>query len=103
MLQWKSVDLERAAFEKEAVIVALRSCEEWDALPQSRVVPDFPVALRRIPSQAASDKLASSSGPPKSCLQGVRVVELSRVIAAPVAGRTLAAHGADVIWVSGFH
>jgi crotonobetainyl-CoA:carnitine CoA-transferase CaiB-like acyl-CoA transferase len=34
-------------------------------------------------------------------LGGVRVLDLSRVIAAPVAGRTLAAHGADVMLVSG--
>ena len=34
-------------------------------------------------------------------LSGVRVLDLSRVIAAPVAGRTLAAHGADVLLVYG--
>lgn len=34
------------------------------------------------------------------CLRGLRVVELSRVIAAPKAGKTLAAHGADVLWVT---
>ena len=34
-------------------------------------------------------------------LAGVRVLDLSRVIAAPVAGRTLAAHGADVLLVYG--
>ncbi|KAL3306616.1 acyl-CoA transferases/carnitine dehydratase [Colletotrichum asianum] len=31
---------------------------------------------------------------------GLRVVEMSRVIAAPLCGKTLAAHGADVIWVT---
>uniref|UniRef100_UPI000550D2AC CoA transferase n=2 Tax=Bradyrhizobium liaoningense TaxID=43992 RepID=UPI000550D2AC len=34
-------------------------------------------------------------------LSGLRVLDLSRVIAGPVAGRTLAAHGADVLLVSG--
>ena len=34
-------------------------------------------------------------------LSGVRVLDLSRVIAAPVAGRTLAAHGADVLLIYG--
>jgi len=33
----------------------------------------------------------------------LKVLELSRVIAAPVAGKTLAAHGADVIWVTSPH
>jgi Predicted acyl-CoA transferases/carnitine dehydratase len=34
-------------------------------------------------------------------LEGVRVLDLSRVIAGPVAGRTLAVHGADVLLISG--
>jgi len=34
-------------------------------------------------------------------LAGVRVLDLSRVIAGPVAGRTLAVHGADVLLISG--
>ena len=34
-------------------------------------------------------------------LAGLRVLDLSRVIAGPVAGRTLAAHGADVMLISG--
>ena len=37
----------------------------------------------------------------RSSALGVRVLDLSRVIAAPVAGRTLAAHGADVLLVYG--
>ena len=43
---------------------------------------------------------ASAEGVPKRPLKGLRVLELSRVLAAPVAGRTLAHHGADVIWVT---
>lgn len=34
------------------------------------------------------------------CLKGLRVAEMSRVIAAPLCGKTLAAHGAGVIWVT---
>lgn len=99
MLEWKSVDLETAAFKGGAVIVALRSFKDWDALPQSKIVPDFPITLRRIQTENPSILPASYPTLQSSCLEGIRVVELSRVIAAPVAGRTLAAHGADVIWV----
>ncbi|EEP75701.1 predicted protein [Uncinocarpus reesii 1704] len=44
-------------------------------------------------------------GPWATCppLHGLRVLELSRVIAAPVAGRTLAALGADVLWLTAPH
>lgn len=97
--QWKSVDLETAGTEKgKLAIYALRSYSEWDAHPQSAAIDNNPIRVRQF-----------AQGPPKSlsttksssrCLQGVRVLEMSRVIAAPVAGKTLAAHGADVLWVT---
>lgn len=43
---------------------------------------------------------ASTEDISKRPLKGLRVLELSRVLAAPVAGRTLAHHGADVIWIT---
>ncbi len=36
-------------------------------------------------------------------LEGVRVLDLSRIIAGPVAGRALAQHGADVLMINGPH
>ncbi|KAJ4294109.1 hypothetical protein N0V90_007799 [Kalmusia sp. IMI 367209] len=100
MLEWKSVELESAAFENGAVIVALRSFDEWDALPQAKAVVDFPITVRKI--NTALSHVPPSSAPllKDKCLRGIRVVEMSRVISAPVAGKTLAAHGADVIWVT---
>jgi hypothetical protein len=100
MLEWRSVELERAAFENEAVIVALRSFQEWDTLPQAKAVADFPIKVKKIGGESPPVPLSSGPEAQKYCLTGVRIVELSRVIAAPVAGRTLAAHGADVIWVT---
>jgi len=72
---------------------------QWDALPQSKAIPNMPITLERIGSGKpdSSGRVHQSSN---KCLSGLRVVELSRVIAAPVAGKTLAAHGADVIWVT---
>ncbi|KAF2821342.1 CoA-transferase family III [Ophiobolus disseminans] len=99
MLQWKAVEIEDAAFREGAVIAALRSFEEWDTLRQANSVADFPILIKSIAKgkpyvppvpQLAGDK----------CLRGIRVLEMSRVIAAPVAGKTLAAHGSDVIWIT---
>src|SRR4029077_14360140 len=38
-----------------------------------------------------------------SDLSGIKVVDLTRIIAGPVCGRTLAAHGADVMLVTAAH
>ncbi|KAF9892975.1 hypothetical protein FE257_000567 [Aspergillus nanangensis] len=100
---WQALDLETAAFPAGAVISALRTYAEWDALPQATAVADFPILLRRIgdaPVGLPGQLLLSADNDPDKCLRGLRVLELSRVIAAPVCGRTLAAHGADVLWVT---
>jgi hypothetical protein len=99
ILEWRSLDLETEAFNGGAVIAALRSFEEWDALPQAKAVADFPILLRKIADSNPYIPPISLEGDDK-CLKGIRVVEMSRVIAAPVAGKTLAVHGADVIWVT---
>ncbi|KAI8631615.1 CoA-transferase family III [Xylariaceae sp. FL1651] len=114
--KWKSVELETVAVEEKGLaLYALRSFEEWDALPQARALGDLPVSVRRVghlspPSTSPSALSAFRRSPldghaqlKQQCLSGVRVLELSRVIAAPVAGKTLAAHGADVLWVTSPH
>lgn len=92
------MDLETEATEKgKLAIYALRSYAEWDALPQASAIDDNPILIKQL-----------APGPPKAlpettssrCLKGIRILEMSRVIAAPVAGKTLAAHGADVLWVT---
>ncbi|KAI0873254.1 CoA-transferase family III [Hypoxylon argillaceum] len=105
----KAVELETVAVEQKGLaIYALRSFAEWDALPAAQALPDIPVSLLRrvddIPGPSPHPlrgTLGSSTGQGESrCLSALRVLELSRVIAAPVAGKTLAAHGASVLWVT---
>ncbi|KZL64150.1 CoA-transferase family 3 [Colletotrichum incanum] len=96
---WLSVDLERAGIEHGLAIYALRTYEEWDNHPQSISIASQPILLRKFSNgpKGFPDHLVRGAD---RCLGGLRVVELSRVIAAPVAGKTLAAHGADVLWVT---
>ncbi|KAI0858026.1 CoA-transferase family III [Xylaria cubensis] len=105
--RWKSVELETVAVEEKGLaIYALRSFDEWDAAPQARAVADLPVRLRRVDVSSPSTPIIHrkrEGGSTQRCLSGLRVLELSRVIAAPVAGKTLAAHGADVLWVTSPH
>jgi crotonobetainyl-CoA:carnitine CoA-transferase CaiB-like acyl-CoA transferase len=101
ILKWKSVDLETVGTaEGRLANYALRSYGEWDVLPQSRAISNNPVVLQQV---TAGPPKALPSTQSKKCLHGLRVVEMSRVIAAPVSGMTLAAHGADVLWVTSYN
>lgn len=96
---WTTLDLETSAINAGLAVAGLRSYEEWDRLPQASAISEFPINIRKIADGRPSP---SSNLKPdgRKCLQGLRVVEIDRVIAAPVAGRTLAAHGADILWVT---
>ncbi|KAK5940043.1 hypothetical protein PMZ80_007461 [Knufia obscura] len=94
-----ALDLETAAVDASAVIFAIRRYDEWDGTPQAQAVQDFPITISKV---ANSEPHRFTQGPDnaRGCLSGLRVLEMSRVIAAPVAGKTLAAHGADVLWIT---
>ena len=93
------MDLEAEAFRRKGVIAALRRYEEWDETGQGMAVLEYPVRLRKVRDGARYMSPRMGAGGAK-CLSGLRVLEFSRVIAAPVAGKTLAAHGAEVLWVT---
>jgi crotonobetainyl-CoA:carnitine CoA-transferase CaiB-like acyl-CoA transferase len=96
LMQWDAEAFEIAAYEAGGVVSMMRSHDEWSALPQAKALAGLPViALEKI-GDAAPKPWPAGDRP----LAGLRVLDLSRVIAGPVAGRTLAAHGADVLLVS---
>ena len=101
LMQWKGEDFETAAYAAGGVVALMRSYDEWSALPQAHALAQLPlISIEKI-GEAPPKPWPQASSNNDRPLSGLRVLDLSRVIAGPVAGRTLAAHGADVLLVSG--
>jgi crotonobetainyl-CoA:carnitine CoA-transferase CaiB-like acyl-CoA transferase len=97
LMQWDAEAFETAAYAAGGVVAMMRSHQEWSDLPHARRLAALPpVSIEKI-GEAAPKPWPAGDRP----LAGLRVLDLSRVIAAPVAGRTLAVHGADVLLISG--
>ncbi|MDO9409897.1 CoA transferase [Patulibacter sp.] len=73
------------------------SAAEWEAHPQGRALRELPVVLVERIGDAPPEPLPAPVDPRP--LDGVRVLDLTRIIAGPACGRTLAEHGADVLQV----
>jgi crotonobetainyl-CoA:carnitine CoA-transferase CaiB-like acyl-CoA transferase len=97
-----AAELEQAMTDRGLCAAMLRTPTEWRSHPQGAAVADLPVVeIERVgdgPARAVGDVAGTGK-----VLAGVRVADLSRVIAGPVCGRVLAAHGADVLRIGGPH
>ncbi len=93
---WDALDLEAAIEEARGCGAMVRSNEEWLAHPHGQVLAAKPIV--EIIKIADSDPEPLPQGPRP--LSGIRALDLTRILAGPIAARTLAENGADVLMVT---
>jgi len=93
---WDKLELETAIVQAGGCAAQMRSAQEWESHPQGLAVAAEP--LIHLQAHAASGHARSAAAfDPARPLRGLKVLDLTRVLAGPTATRFLAAYGAQVL------
>lgn len=97
--KWDALDLENAIDENRVCGGMVRTNSEWLEHPHGQALAAKPIVEIIKIGDSDPEPFPEGDRP----LSGIRALDLTRILAGPIAGRTMAEHGADVLMVAAEH